>query len=106
MQKLNLSGKRANILLRIMGQEKVVSSYIVPELELAAIDNDKFIDFAKAYTQVSMPVHRADIPINKDLEKWPYLRHLYLPQIESGIELLIGTNVPQAMELLEVIHSV
>ena len=104
-QKLNLSGKRANILLRTMGQEKVVSSYIVPELEVAALEDDSFIELPKAYTQLSMPVHKANIPTNKDLTRWPYLKHISLPQIEAGIELLIGTNVPRAMEPLEVIRS-
>lgn len=105
MKKLNVSGKRANILLRTMGQEKVVSTYIVPELEVAALEDDTFINLPKAYTQLTMPVHRANIPTNKDLTRWPYLRHLCLPQIEAGIELLIGTNVPRAMEPLEVIRS-
>lgn len=96
-QKLNLSGKRANILLRTMGQEKVVSSYMVPELEVAALEDDCFIELPKAYGQLSMPVHKANIPTNKDLTRWPYLKHISLPQIEAGIELLIGTNVPGAM---------
>lgn len=42
-QKLNLSRKRANIVLRTMGQEKVVSSYIVPELEVVALKDDSFV---------------------------------------------------------------
>ena len=104
-QKLNLSGKRANILLRTMGQEKVVSSYIVPELEVAALEDDSFIELPKAYTQLSMPVHKVNIPTNKDLTRWSYLKHISLPQIEAGIELLIGMNVPRAMEPLEVIRS-
>ncbi|KAK7930431.1 hypothetical protein WMY93_006826 [Mugilogobius chulae] len=105
MHRLHLTGRKANILLRTMGQEKVVSSYVVPELEVAALENDTFMDLPKAYTQQSMPVHRVNIPMNQDLSKWPYLRHLSLPQIEAGIELLIGTNVPRAMEPLEVIRS-
>lgn len=104
-QNLNLTGKRASILLRTMGQEKVVNSYIVPELEVAALEDDIFIELPKAYTQLSMPVHKANIPTNKDLSRWPYLKHLNLPQINAGIELLIGTNVPRAMEPHEVIRS-
>lgn len=104
-QKLNLSGKRSNILLKTMGQEKVVSSYIVPDLEVAALEDDAFIELPKAYTQLSMAVHKANIPTNQDLTRWPYLKHISLQQIETGIELLIGTNVRRAMEPLEVIRS-
>lgn len=39
-------------------------------------------------------------------KKWPYLKTVHLPEIEAGIELLIGTNVPKASESLEVIRSV
>ncbi|KAI2651225.1 Replicase polyprotein 1a [Labeo rohita] len=34
------------------------------------------------------------------------LQTVHLPEIEAGIELLIGTNVPKALEPLEVIRSV
>lgn len=61
MHKLHLTGGKVNILLRTMGQEKVVCSYIVPELEVAALKDNNFIDLQKAYTQLSMPVYRANI---------------------------------------------
>lgn len=37
MNKLNLSGRRTRILLRTMGQEKIVDSYIIADLEVAAL---------------------------------------------------------------------
>lgn len=52
-----------------------------------------------------MPVYRSNIPTEKDLRMWPHLKHLALPQINAGIDLLIGTNIPKAMEPLEVIRS-
>ncbi len=48
-----------------------------------------------------MPVHKGNIPRETDLQKWPNL-----PEIEAGIELLIGTNIPKALEPLEIICSV
>lgn len=53
-----------------------------------------------------MPVHRGNIPTKRDIKKWPHLKHIHLPQINAGIELLIGTNVPKALEPLEVVCSV
>lgn len=42
----------------------------------------------------------------RDLQGWPHLKHVNLPEIDAGIELLIGTNVPKALELLQVNHNV
>lgn len=53
-----------------------------------------------------MPVHRGNIPCQKDLQRWPHLRHIPLPEIDSEIELLIGLNMPKALEPLQVIPSV
>ncbi|KAK7944331.1 hypothetical protein WMY93_000059 [Mugilogobius chulae] len=106
MNKLNLTGRKGNILLRTMGQERIVSSNMVTGLEVAALDGEEFIELPKAYTQVSMPVYIENIPTKGDIKKWPHLKHVHLPQIEGEIELLIGTNVPKALEPLEVVCSV
>lgn len=43
-----------------------------------------------------MPVHQGNIPGQEDLLRWPYLEHVKITQIDSGVDLLIGTNVPKA----------
>lgn len=52
-----------------------------------------------------MPVHQGNIPRERDLQRWPHLSRVNLPEIKAGIDLLIGTKVPKALEPLEVIHS-
>uniref|UniRef100_A0A8C8DI38 Uncharacterized protein n=1 Tax=Oryzias sinensis TaxID=183150 RepID=A0A8C8DI38_9TELE len=103
--RLGLTGKKSRILLRTMGQEKVVSSYVVSGLEVAGLQGDNFCELPKTYTQQHMPVHKANIPKEMDLQRWTYLEPVKLPEIDSDIELLIGANVPQALEPLEVINS-
>ncbi len=53
-----------------------------------------------------MPVHKGNIPRETDLQKWPSLNTVYLPEIEAGIELLIWTSIPKSLEPLEIIRSV
>ncbi len=103
--KLNLSGRRTRILLWTMGQERVVNSYVVTGLEVAGLDGEIFCDLPNTYTQERMPVHRGNIPHQGDLRRWPYLKEVHLPYIDSEVELLIGTNVPRALEPLQVIRS-
>lgn len=106
MKKLNLTGTKVCILLRTMGQEKVTSSYALSEMEVAGLNGNDFCELPRVYTQESMPVHKRNIPKESDLQRWPHLNCVHLPEIEAGIELLIGTNVPKALEPLEVIRSV
>lgn len=40
---------------------------------------------------------RGNIPRERDLLGWAYLKSVYLPEIDDEIELLIGTNVPKAI---------
>lgn len=52
-----------------MGREKIVDSYIIADLEVAALDSDLYCELPDIYTQKSMPVHRGNIPREKDLQR-------------------------------------
>ena len=53
-----------------------------------------------------MPVHKGNIPHQKDIKQWPHLKTVHLSDIDSGIELLIGSDVLKALEPLDIIQSV
>ncbi|CAL9682043.1 unnamed protein product [Knipowitschia caucasica] len=106
MNRLNLTGRKLGILLRTMGQEKVVDSYMLTDLEVSGLKTSEFCNLPEIFTQKSMPVHRGNIPQAKDLQRWPHLRHIQIPEIEADVDLLIGTNVPQALEPWEVVRTV
>ncbi len=89
-----------------MGQDKVTTTHVVSGLEVAGLNEEDFWELSDAYTQETMPVHSGNIPKQKDLQGWPYLKHVNLPDIDSDIELLIGINAPRVMEAIQVIHSV
>lgn len=106
MNRLNLTGRRTGILLRTMGQEKVVNSHIVSDLEVAGLDTNWFCELPDIFAQESMPVHQGNIPRQEDLQRWPHLERVKITEIDSGVDLLIGTNVPKALEPWEVVRSV
>ncbi|XP_034089341.1 uncharacterized protein LOC117557567 [Gymnodraco acuticeps] len=106
MHELGLTGKKAQISLRTMGQERAIDSHIVFGLEVAGLTNDNFCELPQSYTQECMPASSGNIPRQADLQRWPHLKNVNLPEINAGIGLLIGTNVPKALEPLEVIRSV
>lgn len=89
-----------------MGQRKVVETSIVSGLEVAGLHNSNFCDLPGIYTQKTMPVHRGNIQRQNDINQWLHLRDVCLPEIDAEIELLIGSDVPKALEPIDVIRSV
>ncbi|KAG7457401.1 hypothetical protein JOB18_017993 [Solea senegalensis] len=106
MTKLNLQGRKSNILLRTMGQKKVVETSIVSGLEVTGLHGTDFCDLPCVYTQKTMPVHKGNIPHQNDINQWHHLKNIHLPELDCEIELLIGSDVPKALEPLQVIRSV
>lgn len=98
MNRLNLTGRKTSILLRTMGQEEVVSCHLVSDLEVAGLDSDHFCELAGVFTKKTMPVHHGNIPKIQDLQRWPHLECVKITEIDSGVDLLIGTNVPKVLE--------
>ncbi len=69
------------------------------------MDSNEYIGLPDTYMQKEIPVKKENIPTEKDLEQWPYLKEVKLPQIDADICLLIGSNVPKALEPWKVISS-
>lgn len=105
VQRLNVKKRSTNFMLRTLGQEKTIASHIVSGLEVSGLDNDDFIDLPDVVTQRCMPVSQHNIPRQDDVDQWPYLNCVKLHQIDSDIDLLIGTNASKVIEPWELINS-
>ncbi|XP_076848178.1 uncharacterized protein LOC143493558 [Brachyhypopomus gauderio] len=105
MRMLNLRGRKTEILLRTMGQEKLVHSHILSDLEVAGLEENKYVDLPSVFTQPEIPVKKENIPQQKDLKRWTYLKEVCLPSINAEIGLLIGSNAHKAVEPWQVINS-
>ncbi|KAL0189854.1 hypothetical protein M9458_016953 [Cirrhinus mrigala] len=88
---------KTNILLKTMGHEKPVKTY--------SLNGNNFIELPKVFTQSSIPVSQEIIPKQDDIRRWAYLNDVQLDSTEAEVDLLIGVNVPEAMEPLKVINS-
>ena len=106
MRQLGVHGKKTQVLLRTMGQEKPVSCYVLSDLEVCGLTENKYISLPDVYTHTDIPVTKDNVPVEKDLERWPYLRKdVRLPQIDADVDILIGMNAHSAMEPWKIIHS-
>lgn len=104
-RKLNVKGKKASILLRTMGNKNIVNTNLISGLQVAALDDNDYIELPDVMTQKTMPVSKCNVPRQNDIEKWPYLQDVKLHDIDADVELLIGTDAAKVMEPWELINS-
>ncbi|KAK0150310.1 hypothetical protein N1851_008772 [Merluccius polli] len=105
MKRLKAKGRKTEILLQTLGQERLVPSYQLTGLEVGNLEGDMYLDLPKVYTQEKIPVSKENLPTQKDLRRWPHLNGILWKEIDADIELLIGINVPKAMEPWNIINS-
>ena len=105
LEDLHMQGKNTEILLRTMGQERVIKTQRVTGLEVSSCNESDFIQLPEVFTQDRIPVCHGNITKEEDVQKWAYLKDVQLPAIDADIGLLIGANAPWAHEPWSVIHS-
>lgn len=79
--------------------------YEVTGLVVANLEGNKLILFPKVYTQRTIPVTNNNKLTPNDLRGQSYMKDINLTEIDNYVELLIGVNVPKAMEPPQVINS-
>lgn len=82
-----------------------VDSLMVTGMEICDPDENYILLLPPVYTLNEIPASQEDIIKQEDLENWPHLQSVNFPEYDVDIGLMIGNNVPQAMEPWQVIHS-
>lgn len=109
-RKLNLKGKNTQFLLDTMAQvssegHKLMKSVVLTDLEVRGLEENTYIELPKVFTHSYIPVKKDNIPRQEDIAQWQYLKEVHLPRIQADVGMLIGANVPKAIEPWQVINS-
>ncbi|XP_078665790.1 uncharacterized protein LOC144908131 [Branchiostoma floridae x Branchiostoma belcheri] len=104
-QQLNTKGRKTKLTLNTINSSKETLTELVEDLEVSSLDGVNTIRIPVAYTQEKIPVSKANIVSKEDLRDYAYLKDVELPAIDAEIGLLIGNNVPKAMEPWQIINS-
>lgn len=81
-----------------MGKEETISTHVVMGLEVSGLDENNFLKLPQVSSKAEIPVKKENMPQQSDVDKWPHLKEVQLNQVDRAIGLLIGTNVPKALE--------
>ena len=80
--------------------------FAVPNLEVCGLNESEFVSLPIVFRQKSMPVSVKQVPSQQDIDRWPYLTHIVVPELRLEVGILIRNNVPKATEPWEVVNSV
>ena len=95
-------GRRMHIRLDTMGDPHSMDTYLIEGLQVQCLDGTGKVKIPRVYTKDKLPVKRHHIPTHDNVSHWKHLKDVHMPQINAGIDLLIGNNVPDAYSPLEV----
>lgn len=72
------------------------------KLIIDSIDGDSSLEVPRAWTVDRLNISECSIPRDHDVDEWPHLNGIELPEIDSKeVRVLIGCNVPEAFWVLE-----
>ena len=71
-------------------------------LEVSNLSATNHVDLPKVYSRPSLPVSSDAVARKEDIRQWPHLNGIVVPQIDAEIGLLIGSDVPVALQPIDI----
>ena len=105
IRKLGVDGTKVKISLSTLKKNSPVDSYLIRDLVVSDLDENHFVHLPTLYTRPEIQVSKNDIPSQEDVDQWPDLDGVFIPQVDAEIGLLIASDVPKALDPVEVKHS-
>lgn len=98
-------GASGTLSLTTMDQDNVKSESLVVNLEVSDLQELNTIELCNVFLRAKLQVAVDDIPLQSDVDRWPFLKDINLPYIEAEVDLLTGSDVPKALEPQDVKRS-
>ena len=104
MKQLGVKGQRIS-LFTLERKNSTVFSNLVSDPLVSDLDENEYVRLPILYTRAEIPVSSDDVPTQSDIDQWPHLQGVFIPRVHAEVGLLIATDVPEALEPLEIKHS-
>lgn len=103
---LGLSGRPTTLSLRVrlttMEKENNKAESLVVSLEVLDLEEENVVELLVAFIKPKLLVSVETVRKQEDLDLWPHLSVVTFHSIEADVDLLIRSDVPEAMEPKEV----
>ncbi|XP_076061572.1 uncharacterized protein LOC143037324 [Oratosquilla oratoria] len=84
---------------------KGMSCFNVEGMPVADVEGNNQIRLPPVFAVKKLPLSQSHSIRKSDVEKWEHLRKLEFNHIEGEVEIMVGSNVPEASEPWEVVHA-
>ncbi|XP_044172087.1 uncharacterized protein LOC122956485 [Acropora millepora] len=102
MRILDIEGEKTRLSLTTLSKHNCITECVLFSLEVFDLAENNLVELPTMFSVPVLPVSKDSIPRQDDLLRFPYLRGIQIPSIDSEIGLLIGSDVPKALEPQEV----
>ena len=99
---LDLSGRPTSLSLTTMDSEDNRSASRIVSLQVMDLEEENAVELPCVFTRPKLPVSAKNGARHEDIDRWPHLSVVKLLKIDSNVGLLIGSNVPEALEPKEI----
>ena len=106
LKQLGVKGQKTKISLSTLERKnRTTDSTLVRDLLVSDLDENEYVSLPMLYTPPEIPVSGDDIPTQDDIDQWPHLQGVFIPNVHAEVGLLIASDVPEALDPLEIKHS-
>ena len=102
LKKLGIKGNQTTLSLTTMEKERSPLPSSVVSLEVSDLNGQSKINLPTVFSVTKLPVSKEDIPRQSDVDRWPYLHGITTPEVDAEVSLLIGNDVPKALQPIEI----
>ncbi|KAK3729480.1 hypothetical protein QZH41_019941, partial [Actinostola sp. cb2023] len=102
MEQLQAKGTETTLSLTTLGIEDNATKTSVLSLQVGDLDENHLIELPLVFSTPRLPVTTDNRANHQDLRKWPHLQGIDITDIDADVGLLIGSDVPRALEPREV----
>ncbi|XP_071479017.1 uncharacterized protein [Diadema antillarum] len=102
VKELGLKGSAKELELTTINQQNHKVMSVEVDMTVTGIGKTEIIQLDSVWTVKKLPISESSMPHAEDVERWPHLKGLELPNMENNeVMLLIGGDVPEAFWVME-----
>ena len=105
LRKLNAKGMKTTLSLPTIQTTNEANECSLINQEVTDLSDHNVIELPMVYSRPSLPVSTNAIGTQEDVNRWSHLKGITVPKINAEIGLLIGSNVLQLLQPVEVRES-
>ena len=105
MKQLNIKGKKTTLSLTTMEKAQSKTESSIVSLELSDLNGENLVRIGTVFSTPELPVTTRNLATKEDMNRWIHLADIEVHRIEADVGLLIGCDVPEVLEPIEIRRS-